>query len=268
MVQTTWFTFPLGSVGSPPDYNHPGYNPEQAGGNNYRFSDGSGSAILGTPTFAVSCTDSATLLIIGGTTDYFSAEVNADSPTRNAGYKVGNPVMAGAINLEQFTTPYTITQIATFVPNPGGVPAYYLKLTQTIFNNHPTENFVNGDAGLAVYVPPSFVNIVSDPPTCQFSVRSVQGTMCSVANTPKIVGGLYTTTDHSFGTAAFMRPAQWQGATATWINYDGEPSPGSESNAFGVAAQYCLLQPTLSSSFEFYVMVGPWSAAMSFAASR
>src|SRR5262249_45371342 len=65
MVQPSWFTYPLGG-------GHPGYNPEQAGGNG--AGNPGGDPFLGTPTFAVSCPDSNTLLVIGGSTDYFSAE--------------------------------------------------------------------------------------------------------------------------------------------------------------------------------------------------
>jgi hypothetical protein len=261
MVQPAWFAYPHGA---PP---HPGYDPEQAGGNDY--AEG-GDPSLSSPTFGASCLDSHTLLIIGGTTDYFSAEAGYRDTTYtgpNNGYKVGNPVINGAISSQAFTTPYTITQIATFVANPGLTPAYYLKIQQTIFNNHPTELLPFG-AGVALYVPPAFTNSQFYPANCIYNPKTQIGAFCAIRNAdgtvavPRFIAGLYSTPGLTFGTAIFVRPTDWLGATMTGTF----GASGSSLNwSTGAGANYWVIAPTTSQTFQFYVMVGAWTPALTFA---
>jgi hypothetical protein len=206
-------------------------------------------------------------LIIGGTTDYLSAEAaDPTTPPGYNGYKDGNPVVNGALKMDQFTTPYTISQTATFVAT-GGTPAYYLSITQSIFNVHPYESFVF-EVGEALYVPPSFTNFIADPPGCVYSVRHNTGTQCAIGRqVTKLTGGLYTSSDHSFGIAMSMRP-NWSQSTIAWVNFDGVYPPPAENQNAGLNSNYWVFPPMTTQTVQFYVMVGSWTNALNFANSH
>jgi len=236
MVQPTFFAFP-NPTGLP-------YNPEQAGGN----------PLDGTPTLGAGCTDSNTLLILSGTTDYFIGQ---------SGYKVANPVIAGAIYQHQFTTPYTITTTARFVQNPGGTPAYYLKITQSFLNNHPVDS-LSAAFVLALYVPYSFQNFISSPPGC------LRSSMCPLAGTASLVEGMYQDAAHTQGTALFFRPAQWLSLApgGSIFAYGGPPNPlDPRGIGSGAYITFWHLPPNSVQTYDFFVLVGGWTAALSFATS-
>jgi hypothetical protein len=237
MVQPAWFYYP-----SPTGYP---YNPEQAGGN----------PLFGTPTLGAGCIDSNTLLILSGSTDYFFDL---------SGYAVANPVVGGSIEHRQFTTPYTITTTARFVPNPGGTPAYYLKVTQTVMNNHPTELFAVS-FGIAMYVPFDFQCFISDPPQCSLSSMCAITTPGGGIATPRMLEGMYSDAAHTFGSALLIKPSQFAlfGSTEVWAGY-AVNSSDPRGNASGANTIYLAIAPRAALTYDFYVLVGTWASALSF----
>jgi hypothetical protein len=236
MIQPAWFYYPS-AAGFP-------YDPEQAGG----------PSLAGTPTLGAGCLDANTLFLLSATTDYFGGA---------GGYRVANPVLLGAIAPDQFTTPYTIATTARFVSNPGGTPAYYLRLTQTIINNHQSELLAVG-GGIALYVPYAFQNGVVSPPQCRLNA------MCSISSTPKLVVGMYPNISYTAGTALFIRPSQWSsiGATQTW-GETGVPIPGDTRGASaGANIRFWALPPKAAETYDVYVLVGDWASALNFVATQ
>jgi len=120
MVQYAWFQ-------GGPNFS---YNPTAAGDLN-----GRGSPILG-----AACKDGTTLIIYNGVVDFTNNQGLWD---RAATVKGGSVYSASL-----WTTPYTITTTVTFVANPGGTPAYYLKLDSYVTNIDTRENlpFLFGSA--------------------------------------------------------------------------------------------------------------------------
>src|SRR5262249_34969761 len=149
---------------------------------------------------------------------------------------------------QQFTTPYTISQVATFVPNTSGAPAYYLSISHTIINVHPTELFPYG-TGEIIYVPFSFSNFVSDPPQCHFSLPNEPS--CSLQT--RLTAGLYQDAAHTFGTAVLMRPT-WSFASRSGVYFSLVPpsTDGSAnlSQSLGVFSVYWSPLPTSVQSVQ------------------
>ncbi len=236
MIQPAWFSYPGGLPNA--------YNPGQGGG----------PALNSNPTLGAGCVDANTLLILSASTDYFGGA---------SGYRIANPVIGGAVPQDHFTTPYVITTTARFVTNPVGPPAYYLKLTQTILNNHPTE-LLPFSFSVAMYVPYGFQNFISSPPQCLLSSR------CAISSTPRVLSGMYPNTAHTGGTAVFAKPAQWvaNGATSVWA----ERAPVVPGDTRGAASYINMtffgISPRASLTYDFFVLVGDWNKALAFAGTQ
>jgi len=256
MIQPAYFGDPLHNISGGGAW---WYNPEQAGGPAFR----------GTPVFGAVCSDANTLMIIGGATDYFGGM---------SGYRVGNPVFLYSPSNQyhvydtnkHFAAPYTITTIATFVPNPGGSPSYYLKITQTILNNHPTENFTFGFQ-ISGYVPARLKFFKSFPANCTAAYQPG----CGPADVPNLIGGLYSDLGLSDGTALYVRPrSDWPflgPVPSVFILHDsscqpaGPADPNCLAHTVGPWATDWSVPPSTPRTMDFYVLVGSWAQACTFA---
>ncbi len=246
-VQPAYFGDPLRVVDSGGvDF----YNPEQAGGPH----------LFGTPVFGASCTDSNTVLIIAGATDYFGGR---------SGYRIANPVLFSEatnqydVKTDQYAAPHTMTTLATFVANPSGPPSYYLKITQTILNNHPTEDLIYS-IQIAGYVPARLQYFSSYPASCLS-----QYDYCMASQTPNIVGGLYSDPGLTDGTALYIKPQRdWPFGSSVWIEHSTACQPSIDSCLAHTVGPWALgwsVPPTTPRTMDFFVLVGSWTKALSFA---
>jgi hypothetical protein len=215
------------------------YNPTQAGDQNNK-----GSAVMG-----VRCIDANTLFIMSGTLDY----------NRGAsGVIFGSTVLNGAVVSNSYATPYTVTTIATFVPNPSGPPSYYLKLQQTITNIHPTTNISFGFE-LAGYVPYNYTTQVRHPANCTSAADN-----CLNSSTPDLLGGLYPNANLTGGTAFFVSPqASWNASQPSFVTF-GTDNVNQNQNTHLFTRSW-VLGPGTSRTVVWYVLVGDWNKALSFA---
>jgi hypothetical protein len=86
---------------------------------------------LGSITSGVRCLGSNILYIVaGGILDYSFGQ---------SGHIVANSVRAGSVVANSYATPYYVVTIASFVKNPAGTPAYYLRIQETVTNVDPAE---------------------------------------------------------------------------------------------------------------------------------
>jgi hypothetical protein len=231
MVQPAFHTFPNGQD----------YNPTQAGDQNNK-----GSAVMG-----VRCIDSNTLYIMSGTLDYNRGM---------SGYIISNTVLNGAVVSNSYATPYTVGTIASFVPNPAGSPAYYLKLEQTITNFHSTSNLPFGFE-LAGYVPYTFTYQVRYPASC-----ATVDNNCYNSATPDLLGGLYPNANLTNGTAFFVSPqTAWDPNQRTFVSLATDDINQNQSTH--LFTENWVLPPGSSRTVTWYVLVGSWSTALSFAQS-
>ena len=234
MVQPAWHTYPT-SVS---------YNPTPAG-------DG-GAGNRGTPVLGARCITGNRLMIMSGTTDY---------SVGGSGHVVAETVKNGAIVPGMYATPYTVTTFASFVVNPLGTPAYYLRLEHTIKNIHPTENFAWGFE-LAGYVPYSFSHTVRYPANCIDATSN-----CTSSITPRLLAGLYPNASFTNGTAFFVSPqASYPGTQDNFASF-GIDTVNQNQAAHMFAAQLTI-PPSTPRQVNWYVMPGNWSTALSFAQSQ
>jgi len=228
MVQPAMHTFPSSQD----------YNPTQAGDNTN----------LGSTVSGVKCIDGNHLYIIsGGLLDY--------NLGRSA-YIAANAVKNNAVVSGSYATPYMVVTTATFVANPGGTPSYYLQMKHGITNIDASENFAWGFE-LAGYVPFGFSHTVSFPIGCTST------TPCSNPSTPQLVAGLYPNAGLTGGTAFYVSPATYWGNKTSYVLF-GTDTVNQNQSSHQFTGNW-LLPPGTSRSVLWYVMVGNWDAALSFA---
>lgn len=232
MVQPAWHSYPGGAT-------LPDYNPTQAGDRSN----------LGSTVVGVRCIDANTLYIMtGGVLDY----ARGGSTHIVAGAVKNNGVVSNS-----YATPYSVVTIASFVANPGGTPAYYLQLQQTIANLDPSESYAWGFE-LAGYVPYTFTSTVSYPNNCTSTVP------CSPSTTPQLVGGLYPNTSLTNGTAFYVSPqTYWAGSANAFSSFATDDT--NKNHSVHLFNSFWGLGPSKSRTFTWYVMVGDWSKALSYA---
>jgi len=228
MVQPAMHTF----------LNSQDYNPTQAGDNKN----------LGSTVAGVKCIDGNSIYIItGGVLDYNLGR---------SGYTAASAVKNNAVVSGSYETPYTVLTTATFVANPGGTPAYYLQMKHTITNIDPVEAFSWGFE-LAGYVPFTFSQTVSFPAGCTSS------TPCSNPSTPQLVSGLYPNTGLTGGTAFYVSPATYWTNKTCFVSFNIDTINQNHSSHLFTGSWG--LGPGTSRSVVWYVMVGNWNDALSFA---
>jgi hypothetical protein len=232
MVQPAWHAYPVSPTTA--------YNPTAAGANPLK-----GSVVLG-----VRCVDSNTLNILSGVLDYNNG---------NGGYVVFNAVKNGVVVANTYATPYVINTLASFVSNTvGGPPSYYLKLEQSISNTDKAENFLWGFE-LAGYVPYTFIYSVRYPSNC-----TVLDSNCYSSSTRYLLGGWYPNSNLTAGTAFFVSPQiYWAANTRNFVGLNTDNT--NQNHSVHMFNAYWTDGPGLSRRFVWYVLVGNWSKALSFA---
>ena len=149
-----------------------------------------------------------------------------------------------------YSSPYVLETKAQWVQNPGGEPKFYLQLNERLV--HVAEEKI-GQFGFdfAAYMP------------WEFGVRAVSPEHCPCAGsqTTYMAGGWYTDATQKEGLAVAMPSGNFPGAKVgggfnsdyMWRNRSFHLS--SHDAVDGIGAK----------SFVWYVMVGPWKAATTFA---
>jgi hypothetical protein len=209
------------------------YNPTQAG-------DGSANS----PVTGVACR---------GTTAINTMTMMLDFNHNNAFYE--KPLIAvwdGRVNAmlpPSYFSPYALETRASWVPNPAGVPRYYLKLEER-FTHVAAENVGAFGFDFAAYAPWHFPKMVSEPANCP----------CDPAATRYTAGGFYRD-DLSDGLGVAM-PAR--NFTSGKIVGGGTTEPMWRNHSFHLSGT-ASLEGIGSKNLEWYVMVGPWKSAAAFA---
>jgi len=102
-----------------------------------------------------------------------------------------------------YSVPYTIETNASWIPNPGKTPSYYLRLDQTVVKLRPGSSgsmdwFLEGAA------PWEFEQSATDPEQC------TEKTPCSGAQAPVLAIGRYGDKARTIGFATVVPTASWQ----------------------------------------------------------
>lgn len=163
-----------------------------------------------------------------------------------------------------YSTPYTLETEASWVPNPGGTPAYYLRLGQTVVNIRPE------DSGTLYWqlmgtVPWSVDHEAGYPGRCTYKKP------CRGSEAPVIAAGRYQDAGRANGVAAVIATKAWKtdqayvvGDTDPYIEEIGSPEV-FKVRYFGAVLKHPLAGST-GFKFEWYICVGPWNATRDFAA--
>jgi len=211
------------------------YNPTQAG-------DGSAMS----PVTGVACQ---------GTNAVTVMTMMLDFNHNNAFYE--RPLIAvweGRVNdmvpLSNFS-PYTLETRASWVPNPAGVPKYYLKLEERI--THIADEKI-GPFGFdfAAYVAWDYKTKVVSPENCP----------CDVAASKYVAGGFYRE-DLSDGLGVAMPSSNFSSGR---VSGNGGTEPMWRNHSFHLSGRDTL-DGIASKAFVWYVFAGPWKNAEAFARS-
>jgi hypothetical protein len=162
-----------------------------------------------------------------------------------------------------YSTPYTLETEASWVPNPGQTPKYYLRLEQTAVNIRPEDS---GDLHwqLMATVPWSVDYETSYPDSCTAK------TPCRSSTTPAMAAGRYEDAAHSRGVAVVVPTQAWMTSEAYLV---GDNDPYVEEigspEVFKLRYLGAVLQRPLAGltgfRFQWYICAGPWSGAQDFA---
>jgi hypothetical protein len=158
-----------------------------------------------------------------------------------------------------YSSRYTIETEASWVPNAGGTPKYYLRLEQTVVN------IAAADSGtlhwlLLGSVPWSFDHWAGDPASC------MEKTPCETRATPVISAGRYEDAAHTEGVAVVVPTEAW-GETPVYQQGSGNPedgAPNERKRDFGIALTHALAGAA-DIEFQWYICAGSWSEARAFA---
>lgn len=161
-----------------------------------------------------------------------------------------------------YSTPYTIETDASWVPNPGGSPRYYLRLDQLVVNvrtaaSGPMQWFLMGAA------PWNFSEEGGNPSTC------TEKTPCTAAETPAIASGRYEDTGRTKGVAIVVPTLNWATHAMIYLSeginaYGGVPIVRKRS--FGVVLTHSL-NGASGFRFSWYICAGAWGQVTSFTRS-
>lgn len=228
---------------------------------------GRGSSVLG-----VVCKDASVLTIYSGVPDFYPNKGLID---RAAAVKNEQIVVDGNGAQNMWLTPYTVTTTVTFVPNPTGSPAYYLKLDMFIMNIDTRER-VGFGGGFSLYAPGTTEPCVVNNYVCgfdpefgpgSFKYELVDPSQCTgaalCANVAKLVIGRYPNAGHTNGIATSM-------AASTYFPSGGVRNAGTGYDRFwnnvgGGSAVFPFKLPPLGGiHFVVFVLAGDWSAADAF----
>lgn len=162
-----------------------------------------------------------------------------------------------------YSTPYTLETEASWVPNPGKAPKYYLRLEQTVVNIRAEDSGMMHWALLGA-APWSVDRETAYPDTCTIKAP------CRSSTTPVIAAGRYEDVEHSSGLAVVIPTKAWMTSQLYLV---GRTDPYTEGigapEVFKLRYFGAVLTRSLAGSegfhFEWYVCAGPWNEARGFA---
>lgn len=210
------------------------YNPTQAG-------DGSANSVVS----GIACHGSSGMDVVTTMLDF--NHNNGFYP--KALVAVWNGRMNDMVPLS-YSSPYVLRTTATWVPNPAGMPKFYLQLKERFI--HIADEQIGSFAfDFAAYIPWEFSTRAISPATCP----------CTSAQTPSLTGGWYSGPERLDGVAIAMPSSNFPGGKINggfnsdymWRNRNFHL--GANQSVNGIQAK----------EFVWFVMVGPWSSATSFA---
>lgn len=157
-----------------------------------------------------------------------------------------------------YSTRYSIETEASWVPDAGGTPKYYLRLEETVVN-------IGADGSGMLHwlllgsVPWSFDHWAGDPQGC------MEKTPCEVRATPVMSAGRYEDAAHTEGVAVVVPTAAW---ATNQVYHEGSGNPDAGPNErkrdFGIALTHALAGAG-DIQFQWYICAGSWSDARAFA---
>jgi hypothetical protein len=150
-----------------------------------------------------------------------------------------------------YFTPYTLETRASWVPSGESKgPKYYLRLDERV--THLTKDKIG-----------PFVFDFADYAPWEFAVpaTSPEGCPCSTASTNYVAGGFYTDSDKGSGLAIAMPSTNFKDNMLSWAF---APDYQWRMQSFHLESHEAL-DGIISKDFTWYVLVGPWRGALSFA---
>lgn len=150
-----------------------------------------------------------------------------------------------------YFTPYTLETRARWVRSGAAKgPKYYLRLDERV--THLTQEMIG-----------PFVFDFADYAPWEFAVpaTSPEGCPCSTASTSYVAGGFYTDSGKSTGLAIAMPSTNFKNNMLGWVF---APDYQWRMQSFHLESQEAL-DGIAAKDFTWYVMVGPWHGAVSFA---
>jgi hypothetical protein len=158
-----------------------------------------------------------------------------------------------------YSTRYSIETEASWVPNGGGTPKYYLRLEQTVVN------IATAGSGTLHWLllgtaPWSFDHWTGDPRSC------MEKRPCEISATPVISAGRYEDDAHTKGVAIVVPTSAWA-TSQVYQEGSGNPdegAPNERKRDFGIALTHALAGAG-DIQFQWYICAGPWSEARAFA---
>lgn len=234
------------------------YNPNQAGD----VGIGPSSHGRGSPVYTVACKGEK--VVIQTTT----ADYGRNDPPWGNDLNYGRAAMikGGVPVTDMWFTPYAVTFTASFVPNPNGAPANYLRIEQFIHSTDVREFFNTVLANFALYAPHSFTfrkfepgaQNPGDPNPCQNPSNA-----CLAANTPRLMVGLYPNSAGTGGVAiATNAQTQLAGTLAVRQALGFDDWWGNQS-VYLEAERWALPQGT-GRRWVVYIQAGDWNVAKLF----
>ena len=165
-----------------------------------------------------------------------------------------------------YSTPYILETRASWVPNPGGSPRYYLKLDQSVLNvrpepSRPVRWFLSGAA------PWEFGVYAQYPAECK------ESTPCTGAGTGAIASGHYADQARSGGIATVVPTAGWRTSevflrdNAEYVVLLYDAVWAAPRRTFAAVLERSV-QGLEAFSFSWYVCAGAWEQARAFAARQ
>jgi hypothetical protein len=161
-----------------------------------------------------------------------------------------------------YSTPYMIETAASWIPNPGKTPSFYLRLEQTVVNTRAD------DSGEMRWVllgasPLSLGYQTGEPDSCTIK------TPCRSDTTPAIAAGRYEDAAHSTGVAVVVPTKVWM-TNQLYVVGNADPYVGRWEAPEALQLQYfgIDLGHSLAGSeafqFQWYICAGAWNEVQSF----
>jgi hypothetical protein len=163
-----------------------------------------------------------------------------------------------------YATPFSIETDASWTPNEGGEPKYYLKLTQTVVNTSddrpgPLEWYLN------IAAPWDFEHAASFPEQC------TPNAPCSGNRTGAMAAGRYRDSAMTHGISLVVPTEGWQTDRA-YIRPNAEYVVllynavwAAPRRTFAAVLQHAMGAAPASHRFSWYICAGPWAQAKHFA---